>query len=345
MRQQAASTARAPAAPPGRTRGATSLHCQRPVLALPQVDPRDDLHLRGVQGGAPAVARRELLRAGRGELRGPETGLRRRLGQAENLHALDLGGDLRGWLAPHRSRPQGAVLELEFHVEETLPVLVGLGLVVVDVQAALGLPGGRIQVHVQRVRVERHATGRSAHAALEGHDRARPVVGRDRQQREWYLVHPRFGERAAVEVVPAVTGRQVNIRLRLLGDRRRDAVHKHNVAQHDLILHGLLVAVCHRVREEVPEQRPDHGLAEPVVLLEQGIPQREHLVPELQGGFDVQHRRLVEHIGLAAWRLQVRMVPQERVGEHPELVPAHGHFLARVLEEAADIGADERLAA
>mmetsp|Transcript_85066 Transcript_85066/g.259867 ORF Transcript_85066/g.259867 Transcript_85066/m.259867 type:complete len:650 (+) Transcript_85066:880-2829(+) len=117
-----------------------------------------------------------------------------------------------------------------------------------------------------------------------------------------------------------------------------------DITKHDLVLDCLVVRVGRRVGQKVPKQRPNHRLAQPVVFVEHGVPQGEQPVPQLQGRLDVEHRGLVESVGLAARRLQVRVVAEEGVREHPELVPPHGHLGVGVLEEAPDIGADQRLA-
>mmetsp|Transcript_13386 Transcript_13386/g.24003 ORF Transcript_13386/g.24003 Transcript_13386/m.24003 type:complete len:333 (+) Transcript_13386:605-1603(+) len=118
---------------------------------------------------------------------------------------------------------------------------------------------------------------------------------------------------------------------------------KQGVAEHHLALDCLWVSVGQRVSYEVPEQRADDRLALRGVGLENGVPIRQHPVPELQRGLDALHRLLLEDVGLAAGRLQVGMVAQEWVHQHCNLVPSDSHLIVWMLEEPTHVSTHKRL--
>mmetsp|Transcript_24506 Transcript_24506/g.58105 ORF Transcript_24506/g.58105 Transcript_24506/m.58105 type:complete len:238 (-) Transcript_24506:2030-2743(-) len=202
----------------------------------------------------------------------------------------------------------------------------------------------RIQVHIQGEGIQAHAGGTSSYPGLERHHSASLVVGGDAIQVQLVDMSPRALESPVLDAIPTSCFWQVDRRLRLLRGGLRDAVHQQHLPQHDLILQRLLVLVSLRIIQEVPKQRADHRLCSCVPLVEQSVPQWQHLVPELQGGLDAEHRGLIEDIGLPPRCLQVSMIAQERVDEHCELIPSHGHLLVRVLEEATHISSHQGLA-
>mmetsp|Transcript_20237 Transcript_20237/g.54117 ORF Transcript_20237/g.54117 Transcript_20237/m.54117 type:complete len:448 (+) Transcript_20237:632-1975(+) len=242
-------------------------------------------------------------------------------------------------------------------VQKAGAVCVVLGAVVIDVEVAACSPRRRIQVHSDGEWVLLRAGAAPPDARLQGHDGPGPVEGRDPLHVNSQRVPAGMEEGPRVEVVPpavAPAGMLLLYPLRLHGQVHRcacqhlfhrlaNAPDQHCVPQHDLILHGVLVALRRHVRQEVPEEWPHNWLALRGVLLEQGVPQRQHLVPELQGSLHQLHGALVVDVRLPAWRLQVGMVPQERVREDSQLVPAGDHLRIGVLEEATDVRTHQRL--
>mmetsp|Transcript_41551 Transcript_41551/g.89221 ORF Transcript_41551/g.89221 Transcript_41551/m.89221 type:complete len:250 (-) Transcript_41551:1930-2679(-) len=153
----------------------------------------------------------------------------------------------------------------------------------------------------------------------------------------------RRGEGARVDVVPARGSRKVDGCRLLLRHWLPDAVDQKNIAEHDLVFDSLLVGMRLWIGQEVPEQWPHDRLAQSVVLLEDCIPKRQQLVPQLQGGLDCHESVFVVHPRFSAWRLQVSMIPEEGVGQDSELVPSNDHLRVRMLEKSSNIGTHQRL--
>mmetsp|Transcript_118101 Transcript_118101/g.220809 ORF Transcript_118101/g.220809 Transcript_118101/m.220809 type:complete len:268 (-) Transcript_118101:1761-2564(-) len=121
-------------------------------------------------------------------------------------------------------------------------------------------------------------------------------------------------------------------------------MHKQMVAKHDLMFHSLSVMVGLMVLYEVPEQRPHNWTAKTMVLLKEGVPQRQHLVPGLDGRFDPSHGGFIIGVRLTSRCLKVRMVSEERVCKHCKLIPSSDQLGIWMLEEATNISANQGLA-
>mmetsp|Transcript_59215 Transcript_59215/g.176128 ORF Transcript_59215/g.176128 Transcript_59215/m.176128 type:complete len:297 (-) Transcript_59215:1049-1939(-) len=277
-----------------------------------------------------------------------QTGAGRGLLEAKDLNPLHLRRDSPSSqeCAAFGRGPQRPGTKLEVHIKKTPAVLVCRRLVVVNVHTALCRGSRWVQIDVESEGVLPHARGAPSDARLERHHSAGAVVSRDAVKGQLQLVLARRGEGSGVQVIPpSALWQNDRGRVATLRHGLAHAADQDHVAQHEVMLHRVLVCVRCRVVQEVPEERPDNWVALGMVLLEDGVPQGQHLVPQLQRGLHAKHGCLVVGVRLAARGLQVRVVPQEGVGEHGKLVPPRYHLRVGVLEEAADVRANERLAA